>query len=400
LTNTEVEQNKGKFDQSFVYDIWEKQGYSFVERGYLLALMRKDIFEICYPLADQENAYITPLLLPDIAPSYDWNYPTSLRFRYQYAFMPPGILTRLIVRLSTLIVKEAHQDLVWKTGVLLQKDDCQVEVRERETLRQGEKVIDIAVVGNAQQKKYVLRLIREEIDRIHQKSFPSLKPVELVPCICAECQQAETPAYHKYEKLVKMQQKGNAHDYCDLGNEVAVQQLLEGVYDADELERKGGAQGRQAERVHVTVNNHYTPPPPAPSPTPPSPETPQKKDDQYWTLKSLAVGVVLGSIVTFIAHKYLHFPVLETALVACPTFFFAAMLRNPERRYFRVGMLLLSLLAGGLALPSISAEYVSKGTQARFAIKDSPVTSVFLMLTMLALFGFDLYLEWQRRKRQ
>ncbi|OJJ14626.1 hypothetical protein BKI52_42105 [marine bacterium AO1-C] len=243
LTNTEVVNNNGRFTQDFVCNIWQKQGYGFVEQGYLLALMKKDVFEICFPTL-QAGEFITPLLLPTQAAQYPWGHQAALRFRYQYAFMPPGILTRLIVRQSEFIITHQDEEMVWKEGVYLKKEGCRIQIVERETREEGSKVIDISVIGGSNyNRKFVLRSIRDEINDIHRKSFPSLKPFEKVPCICEECayrvQQGQEPYYHDFDTLLRFQRKGRMQRTCDKSAEdVYIHALLEGVYDNEEWQRK------------------------------------------------------------------------------------------------------------------------------------------------------------------
>ena len=243
LNNTKVAENKGRFTKQFVTDIWKAKDYSLSERGYLLALMRQDIFEICFP-TKQKGEYITPLLLPTQAARYHWGYEHALRFRYQYAFMPPGILTRLIVRQSEYIMTHQGEEMVWKEGVYLKKDGCQIQIIERETREEGSKVIDISVIGGDNyERKYVLRSIRREIDEIHRKSFPSLQPLEKVPCICSECVEriahGKGPYYHDFDVLLNFQRKKRLQRTCDQSaDDVYIHALLEGVYDNDEWQRK------------------------------------------------------------------------------------------------------------------------------------------------------------------
>ncbi|HAS41853.1 MAG TPA: hypothetical protein DCS93_15340 [Microscillaceae bacterium] len=243
LTNTEVVKNKGRFIQHFVFKIWESQGYGFLEQGYLLALMKKDVFEICFPTR-KSGEFITPLLLPNQEAQYPWGHYYALRFRYQYAFMPPGILTRLIVRQSEYIITHQGEEMVWKEGVYLRKNGCQIQIVERETREEGSKVIDISVIGgDNHDRKYVLSSIRNEINDIHRKSFPNLKSLEKVPCICGECayrvKEGKEPYYHDFDVLLNFQRKGKMQRSCDRStDDVYIHALLEGVYNNEEWQRK------------------------------------------------------------------------------------------------------------------------------------------------------------------
>jgi len=78
--------------------------------------------------------------------------------------MPPGILTRLIVRMNEFITEKEKVSLVWKRGFVLEKKGCRVQVIKRDT-HQGDKVIDIEVVGEERQRKYLLRDVRNEVEQ-------------------------------------------------------------------------------------------------------------------------------------------------------------------------------------------------------------------------------------------
>ncbi|MGV6808727.1 MAG: COR domain-containing protein [bacterium] len=142
LVDNEIARQQGFFSQNKLFAIWKN--YSREERYKLLNLMKQENFEICYELADQSGQYVAPQLLSNRRPFYQWNNLQCLRFRFQYKFMPEGIITRLIVRLNHLIAKDDQQnDLVWRTGVLLEKDGCRAQILEEES-QEGLKILDIA----------------------------------------------------------------------------------------------------------------------------------------------------------------------------------------------------------------------------------------------------------------
>jgi hypothetical protein len=205
------------------------------ERTKLLNLMKQDNFEICYPLAD--GGYIAPQLLCDQQPVYAWNDSDTLKFRFQYKFMPEGIVTRLIVRLNALIAKDANsKDIVWRKGVLLADAGCQAQVREEEN-REGLKVIDIAVTGEIHQRKYLLRRVRDEVQAIHQKWFRNIQSDQMIPCQCEHCRADAEPTFFAYDELQQYQNEGERDIACRKTRikRVSVQLLLEGVLQQDEL---------------------------------------------------------------------------------------------------------------------------------------------------------------------
>jgi len=73
-------------------------------------------------------------------PDDDWNDDNNLILRYTYDFMPKGIITRFIVAMHQRI---HEQQYVWKSGVILSRDNTKAEVIEN----YGRREIKIRVEG-------------------------------------------------------------------------------------------------------------------------------------------------------------------------------------------------------------------------------------------------------------
>ncbi len=230
LDNPRVMENLGRFNQSDLADIWS--GPEYVNRqAELLQLMIR--FKLCYEIRGAPGSYIAPQLLTKNQPDYDWDETGNLFLRYTYDFMPKGILTRFIVEMHRLI---ADQNLVWRTGVVLEKDGAKAEVMEhygRTTIR---------VAGRRPQD--LRTIIMDRLDEIHD-SYPRLKDryQKLVPCICSQCLKAQEPGFHPFEKLRDFQAKGIRERQCqESGDMVLVQDLL------DEAGGRGGKQTKGRRR--------------------------------------------------------------------------------------------------------------------------------------------------------
>ena len=102
LNDNQIAKDDGYFSRAQVEVIW-KGKYNYDERCKLLSLMQKENFEICYPLGHTKDWYIAPQLLNAEQPEFTWDDKHNLRFRFQYKFMPEGIITRLIVRLNEIL---------------------------------------------------------------------------------------------------------------------------------------------------------------------------------------------------------------------------------------------------------------------------------------------------------
>jgi Leucine-rich repeat (LRR) protein len=123
LDNNQVKQNLGKFTTAELKQIWQDTEYRNMQ-SELLELMLK--FKLCYPLPNAKNTYIAPQLLDSNQPEYFWNDSDNLLLRYDYDFIPRGILSRFIVEMHHFI----DEPNVWKSGVLLKRDNTFAEVIE------------------------------------------------------------------------------------------------------------------------------------------------------------------------------------------------------------------------------------------------------------------------------
>jgi signal recognition particle receptor subunit beta len=249
LNNNEVARNDGYFSRAQVEAIW-KPKYSYDERCKLLGLMQKENFEICYPLDYQQDLYIAPQLLNAEQPKFTWDNKDNLRFRFQYKFMPEGIITRLIVRLNTMLACGIEgKQLIWRKGAVFTERDCRALVQEEEN-REGLKIIDIAINGNVNERKYLLRRIRDEIQNIHHKWFKNIQSEQMIPCICSYCTQVtqQNIKFFEYQTLIRALERGKTTVQCDKEfSDVSVKGLLEGIFEREQTEqfinRRAGMSG-------------------------------------------------------------------------------------------------------------------------------------------------------------
>ena len=147
-------------------------------------------FNLCYPLPNAKNTYISPQLLDIEQPDYDWNNHDNLLLRYEYAFMPRGILSRFIVEMHQYI----DEPKVWLSGVILKRDNTSAEIIETYDRRE----IKIRLSGT--NKRGFLEVITDKIDEIHA-SFKQLKVKKLIPCNCHICKDNSKPHFYDLDKL-------------------------------------------------------------------------------------------------------------------------------------------------------------------------------------------------------
>jgi len=184
LDHPDVQQNYGRFTRADLTAIWHEDTYTDMH-DELLRLMIN--FKLCYPIPGSQDMYIAPQLLTEAQPDYVWDANDNLQLRYKYEFMPKGIITRFIVEMHPWIFEHRY---VWRTGVILEKDNTQAEVIEYYNKRE----ITIRVVGH--HKKDLLTIITYELDKIHD-SFHHLKCHKLIPCNCQECKNSSDPEFYE-----------------------------------------------------------------------------------------------------------------------------------------------------------------------------------------------------------
>ncbi|MGB7439478.1 MAG: COR domain-containing protein, partial [Coleofasciculaceae cyanobacterium] len=217
LDNDTVKKNLGCFSQDDLKDIWQDGKYSEM-RDELLQLMMR--FKLCYPIPNHPNRYISPQLLDINQPDYHWDESDNLILRYQYDFMPKGMISRFIVETHPWIER---QKLVWRNGVILQKDQTRAEVVEHYYQRK----IRIRVSGS--RKKELLAVVTHELEKIH-KSYERLQYKTLVPCNCEDCKGSQEPNTYPLDVLQRFLNKGQYKIQCQNSFEmVDVRRLIDEV---------------------------------------------------------------------------------------------------------------------------------------------------------------------------
>ena len=190
LDDKQVINNQGRFTTKDLDNIWSDEQYCFKQAELLELMMR---FKLCYQIPDTKDTYIAPQLLTKTKPTYDWNETDNLILRYSYEFMPKGIITQLIVAMHQYIYQ---QKSVWRSGVLLDKDETLAEVIEDYNKRE----LKIRVAGK--RKKDLLTIITHELDKIHNP-YKRLKYQKLIPCNCSACKNSQNPHSYEYHKLLE-----------------------------------------------------------------------------------------------------------------------------------------------------------------------------------------------------
>jgi internalin A len=214
LDTPKVRNAFGHFTSEDLKTIWADEQYAEM-RPELLQLMKN--FKLCYEIPHRPKTYIAPQLLSTNQPDYPWDDTNNLILRYEYDFMPKGMLTRFIVEMHRLIDNE----LVWKEGVILAQDDARAEVIET----YYKKAIRIRISGKL--KKPLLEAIRHEFSKIHD-SYERLRYQEFIPCNCSTCKGSQTPHSYPLKRLEERLRNQRNTIECDISYEqVTVRNLLD-----------------------------------------------------------------------------------------------------------------------------------------------------------------------------
>jgi internalin A len=202
LDNKQVISSQGRFTRDDLKQIWHEDKYATMQPELLRLMMN---FKLCYEIPNAPKTYIAPQLLTPNKPDYNWDESENLLLRYEYEFMPKGILTRFIVEMHAWI---ESQSCVWKSGVVLSQDDSKAEVTEFYRYHKGE--IRIRVSGKRQRD--LLTTIRHEFSKIHDSYNSSddrlnkvqrLKYQTLVPCNCSTCKSISKPHFYAIDIIYK-----------------------------------------------------------------------------------------------------------------------------------------------------------------------------------------------------
>ncbi|CAN2048694.1 conserved hypothetical protein [Candidatus Magnetomoraceae bacterium gMMP-13] len=227
--------DNGCFSEQWIFKFWKEHPnkYKYEERTYLLRLMLKDNFDICYQV--EKDKYIVPMLLPPKQPVYNWDYSENLGFRIQYPFMPAGIISRLIVRMNEMI----DGDFVWREGFLLKSNEleCKAQIIQKKDFKSGLMFIDIHISGESiNNKKELLSKIRQEIYHIHKTSFKKIPFTELVVCNCEKCRTLKEPYYFPVLVLKDFIAHQKHTIQCwNLKDNVSINELFGTIYSDKEI---------------------------------------------------------------------------------------------------------------------------------------------------------------------
>ncbi len=203
--------------------IWNNTNRYPQERyPYLLNLMKK--FQLAFEVTN--STYLVAELLDNktINLNYDFPHGHTLCFRYEYDFIPAGIMTRFIVSINHYLETINGVKQCWKRGAYLKYHTAYALVKLHENL--AERYLEIKVSGSIpRERQELLTIIRTTFNKINSQ-FNQIVVTEKIPCICS----AECSFLFDYKKLLQAEAKGKRTIEChDTFEDVDIRKLLDGV---------------------------------------------------------------------------------------------------------------------------------------------------------------------------
>ena len=227
--------------------IWsDKQRYPKSMYPYLLKLMEK--FQLAFEVDNPklpDNTYLVAELLSENPMSHDWPSEGAepLAFRYEYDFMPAGVMTRLIVSIHQYLEDIDGVKQCWRKGAYLVRASAHAKL----VLYDGidRKYLDIRVIGeNPRERSELLTVIREHVKGINSR-FQKIEITEQVPCKCS----AGCKHFWNYRQLLNGEAIGKTETDCpQTWKAVKFKELLDGVEVMEDTREKNTKYG------DITVN--------------------------------------------------------------------------------------------------------------------------------------------------
>jgi hypothetical protein len=216
LDTPSVRERGGVLLHSELAKIWDAADYPATLFPNLLELM--NAFELAYELPDGKSHLIAELL-PSSEPDFDWEDGDSLRFYYNYDFLPGSVTTRFIVRVHPdLEAGPNGMPTCWREGAILGWEGARALVRARPV----DRLVEISIAGRKQRE--LLAVIRSHFGHIH-RSIKNVKITQEIPCNCS----AKCTHRFNYAQLLNAEVRGRDSVDCpETWNVVSLSKLLDG----------------------------------------------------------------------------------------------------------------------------------------------------------------------------
>ena len=233
LDHDSVISSQGRFTRDDLSDIWSEKCYQGMTEELLKLMIR---FGLCYEVED--GVYLAPQRLGANQPEYSWDVSENLHLRYEYDFMPKGIMTQFIVRMQSYIKDGAP---LWRDGVVIELDGTLAEVVE--VYRQRK----ISVRARGPDAKSFLSIINHELAQIHA-GFKKFRCHTFIPCNCSVCGIAEVPEFYKAEEIRHFARAGQPKQCGRSFEMVDSNKLIGNLFEMDDLDDSDSVYNMDRER--------------------------------------------------------------------------------------------------------------------------------------------------------
>ena len=189
---------------------------------HLLKLMEK--FQLTFKI--DPNTYLVAELLNNQSIDLHWKFDklTTLSFRYDYDFLPAGIITRFIVSANQYLVTKSLTKQCWRKGAYLFHKTAKARICQFDDI--ANRYIQIDVIGDTiADKKELLSIIREKLDGINSR-YSKIEITQTIPCRCSE----DCTFMFDYQTLLKAESLGKQTVECHRSlMDVSLSSILEGI---------------------------------------------------------------------------------------------------------------------------------------------------------------------------
>lgn len=220
IDQPEIIRNHGRFNKKSLESYWAKKEYPKNKHGHLIQLMMK--FELCFNVSGDN--YILPELLPqegiNLDEKVDMRNP-DLIYQYDYNFLPSGIITRLICKVSYMI----FEDNFSKNSLIVSYEGTFCTIKQE----LFEKKITLIFKGENSNELYSIikneiSIINSNLNLIKDKEYK-----EKIACNCSECLLSKDPYFYDTITLRKFLDKNKEYIQCQNSTEnIKIKILLKG----------------------------------------------------------------------------------------------------------------------------------------------------------------------------
>ena len=236
LNRPELVHQKGEFKRDQLRAWLDPARYPESRYKLILDMMQDDDIGLAFELPGSKGQhFLVPEGLPKNSPDHSTWPKDSLRFRFRYEFLPPGLTPRLIVAAHANLT--ANEDK-WRSGAVFQYRGCCALV-EGDVEK---KVIDIAVADGGDNRRAALHVMLNHFDQVHRLN-PEAMPKAYVPM------PDDPKIEEEYEFLLQLEkEEGADYKHRPTGSKRAyrVGDLLDGVG------RQHIGEGRRASEMTIS----------------------------------------------------------------------------------------------------------------------------------------------------